>query len=427
MELDERSTPVNLRGDGLSLQLTYDPRTPSYLVELGSRSLRVIPGGWAPLELGFSSKFTFEKSRLVISALRLSTRGSHADVKGILQDPRKPRGVLNVQAGLSLREVVTMFPVPLDPAGSVDFTGTLKIDLARAADFILSGRADARGAGYSSGRLHVKGAAGRAQVELGADHVTARNIQMDALGAHFTGQLSLVDWEQLHVEGSVDGLTVAEAASIVTPRPIPWNGTLAGTFMADATLGQTATGATAMRASAKLGITPAAAGTPIEGLLDATYDQQESELSLGDSYIATPSTRLNASGALGRRMAVELRSTNLGDLLAALPVLEDNAPGELPLKLNNNGSVAATGTLTGSLDNPRFRGQVTVANASVAVPTASESHSFDKFDADVDHPHGLRFLGNPLHADARGHGRRRNGHGHRPRRKLRRRWDHRTI
>ena len=391
VELDERSTPVNLRGDGLSLQLTYDPRTPSYLVELGSRSLRVIPGGWAPLELGFSSKFTFEKSRLVISALRLSTPGSHADVKGVLQDPRKPRGVLNVQAGLSLREVVTMFPVPLDPAGSVDFNGTLKIDLARAADFILSGRADARGAGYSSGRLHVKGAAGRAQVELGSDHVTARNIQMDALGAHFTGQLSLVDWEQLHVEGSVDGLTVAEAASIVTPRPMPWNGTLAGTFMADATLGQTET-----RASAKLGITPAPPGTPIEGLLDAAYDEHESELSLGDSYIATPSTRLDASGALGRRMAVELRSTNLGDLLAALPVLEDDAPGELPLKLNNNGSVTATGTLTGSLDNPRFRGQVTVANASVAVPTASEGHSaagshsaaewhsFDKFDADVD-------------------------------------------
>ena len=30
VELDERSIPVNLRGEGLALKLNYDPRTPSY-------------------------------------------------------------------------------------------------------------------------------------------------------------------------------------------------------------------------------------------------------------------------------------------------------------------------------------------------------------------------------------------------------------
>ena len=53
VELDERSLPVNLRGEGLTLKLSYDPRTPSYLAELGSRRLRVALAGLAPMELGY--------------------------------------------------------------------------------------------------------------------------------------------------------------------------------------------------------------------------------------------------------------------------------------------------------------------------------------------------------------------------------------
>ncbi len=87
VELDARTAPVNLLGEGLRLLSMYDPRTPSYLVDLKSRGLRVIPGGLAPLELGFSSQFTLEKSRFVISNLHLSTSFWHADLQGTLDNP----------------------------------------------------------------------------------------------------------------------------------------------------------------------------------------------------------------------------------------------------------------------------------------------------------------------------------------------------
>ena len=74
-----------------------------------------------------------------------------------------------------------------------------------------------------------------------------------------------------------DGLTVAEAATIVTPRPMPWNGTLSGDVMVDFTAGESAT-----LAHAKLSIAPAAQGKAVEGLLDAFYDQHAGEFSFGD-------------------------------------------------------------------------------------------------------------------------------------------------
>src|SRR5262249_31242474 len=52
----------------------------------------------------------------------------------------------------------------------------------------------------------------------------------------------------------------------------------------------------------------------------------------------------------------------------------DKAPTSLPLKLEG-GAADLDGTVTGSLENPVFRGQAAVTKASV------EGHGFDRFEA----------------------------------------------
>ena len=372
VELDERSIPVNLRGDGLGLKLTYDAKAPSYKAELSSRGLRVAPAGLAPIEFGFSSQLALEKSRLAISALHLSTPASRAELKGILDNPLAPHGTLSVEATLSVREAAAMFPLPITPSGSADFSGSLNIDFAQLSGFEARGAAVARGIGYLSGRLHIAGAQARAQIEMNASGIQARNVHASALGGEFDGSASLAQWKHAHVEGAVDGLTVAQVAGVVTSRPLPWDGQLSGGVMADLTLGQNDA-----QARANLAISPAAQGVPIEGLINGTYNQHEEELTLENSFVATPATRLEASGALGRRMNVQFRSTQINDVLAVLPLIEDDHTVQLPMGLKY-GSIVANGVVTGSLDDPRFRGQVNVTAGSVG------GHGFDAFDGQVD-------------------------------------------
>jgi len=381
LEMDDRSVPINLRGDDLNLTLSYDPKTPSYTGELNSRRFRLVAAGVPPVELGISSRFALEKKRIVVSALRLTAgASSHADFKGELSNPLLPEGTLQMEAAASLRDAVSLFPglqPVLAPAGTASFSGTFRISFAELSDFALSGRFTARGTGYSNGRLHIEGANVRAQVAVTATSLDAPSFDADALGAHFAGSASIEEWRQLHAEGTIDGLSVVQAAAMVSKRQIPWLGTVSGTFMTDSTLGEPST-----LARADLTIAPETQeerrqGTPIEGRINVVYDQRENELSLTDSYISTPSTRIEASGAVGRRMAVQFRTSDLADVITALPLIEEDAPANLALKLNS-GSVSGSGTLTGGLAEPRFRGQVTVTGASI------DSHAFDKFDADVD-------------------------------------------
>ena len=373
VEYDDRKIPLNLRGEGLEIRLNYDARTPAYRGELVSRRFRaVVPGELAPLEAGVSATFALETARVVFSALHVTMQDARADLTGELQDLRSPHGSFTVKATAAIRQVLKMFPIPLEPAGSAAFDGRLSVTFGQAFNIAIIGRVNARGLGYTRGRLKIEGADVAANANLGPDNLALSGIQASVLGAKFTGSGTLAHWEQLHLEGNLDGLTVAQAASIATDRPMPWNGTLAGDFAVDTTIEGLNT-----RARANLAISPASEGTPIEGRVDAVYDQNADEISLGNSFLSTPATRLDVAGTLGSRLQVRFRSTNLDDLLPALALAEDSAPRQIPLKLSN-GVATADGVVLGTLEDPHFQGDVSVTNGSV------EGHGFDKFSAGLD-------------------------------------------
>ena len=118
-------------------------------------------------------------------------------------------------------------------------------------------------------------------------------------------------------------------------------------------------------------------GPPVDGHLEVAYDQAAGTIALGSSSFATPATRVEVSGTLGKMLQVRLQSTDLNDLLPALAMAGENPPSDIPLKLPN-GSVAADGSVTGPLDAPRFVGQVTIINGEF------QGHGFERFTGDID-------------------------------------------
>jgi translocation and assembly module TamB len=371
LEYDDRKIPLNLQGEGLQVRMNYDQQTPSYRAELNSTHVRILPAGLAPVEMGLAAQFAIERSRIAFSQLRLSTKESRADLTGELRDLQEPRGSFRVKANAVLREAVKMFPIPLEPAGSVSFDGSLNVSFGESFTFGVSGRVNARGIGYAKDRVKVEQADVRADLHLGPDELALTSIEANALGAHFKGSASLEHWVAVRVDGTLDALTVSQAASMVTDRRVPWDGILAGDVSLSATAGQTNA-----RAHVNLAVSPVSNGPTVTGLINGAFDQATGDLSLESSYLATPATRLDVAGTLDKSVQIQFRSTNLDDVLPALAVLEAQAPREIPLKLNN-GMATASGNVTGRLENPRFQGQATVTNGSM------EGHAFDKFTADL--------------------------------------------
>ena len=373
IEYDGRRIPLHLKGDHLRARMNYDARTPSYSGDVSTDSLQVTAEGYGPIPTSLTATFAIEKSRIILPRVHVATKESSADLSGSLDDPRAPRGTFAMRGNIAVREAVRTFRLPIEPAGSASFDGQVTVSFADPYSSSLRGKLVARGLGYTQDRLKIQDADVRGELQFNRDRLTLRQMTATAFGANIAGEANLEHGRQFHVEGTIDGLEMRRAAAIITDRRVPWGGVVAGSFSADATLGGRDT-----MARANLSITPLGDGTtPVNGQVDAAYDQASGTVALASSSFATPATRVEVSGTLGKMLQVRLRSTNLDDLLPALAFAEDHAPTEIPLKLGN-GTATAEGSVTGSLDDPRFIGQVTVTNGSI------QGYGFDRFTGDID-------------------------------------------
>ncbi len=373
-----RRIPLHVKGEHLRVQMSYEAQTPSYRGEVSTDSLQVSPEGYGPIPASMSASFVIEKSRLEFPRVRVATKQSSFDLSGGFDDPRALHGTFSIKGNAAVREAVGIFRLPIAPTGTASIDGQVTVAFADPYTSSLRGRVIARGLGYTQDRLKIQDAEVRGNLQLTRDRLTLRQMTVQALGASIAGQADLEQGRQFHVEGTVDGLDLRRAAATLTDRPVAWSGTMAGTFSADATVNQRDATAQASLSISPIGGGGAPAeGAPVEGHLDVAYDQAAGTVELGSSSLATPATRVEVSGTLGKMLQVRLRSTNLNDLLPALAMAEENPTSEIPLKLRN-GSATADGSVTGPLDNPRFTGQVTVSNGEI------QGYGFDQFTGEID-------------------------------------------
>ena len=373
VEYDGRRIPLHLKGEHLRARMSYEARTPDYRGEVSTDSLQVTAEGYGPIPTSMSATFVLEKSRIELPRVHVATKESSADLSGTLDEPKTPHGTFSIKGNVAVREAVRIFRLPIEPTGSASIDGQVTVAFADPFAYSLRGRVSARGLGYRQDHLKIQDAEVRGDLLFTRDRLTLGRMTANALGADIAGMASLEQGRQFHVEGTIDGLDLRRAASILTDRPVAWSGSMAGTFSTDGTVGQRDT-----MARANLGIVRASGGgVPVEGHLDVAYDQAGGTVALGPSSFVTPATRVEVSGTLGKVLQVRLRSTDLSDLLPALAMVEENPPSEIPLKLRN-GSVTADGSVTGPLDDPRFAGQVTVSNGAI------QGHGFDRFSGEID-------------------------------------------
>ena len=368
LDYDGRTIPLELHGERLRMTMSYDRRGPRYRGELEAR-VRIGAHGVPPLDVGASSQFSFDKSRIEIARLRLEGRESRADLSGILTDARAPRGNLSVKASIAVKEAVQMFHLPIAPAGSAAFDGQMTVALTSPLQFEMNGRLHARGLGYARDRLSIAGAELRADVRMNRDSLGLSNASLTAPGVSVAGRAQIDAWREFHVDGNVSGVSLREAARIASGRTIPWDGVVAGAFSADGVLGERP-----VKAEAALTIVPAPDSAPLQGAINVAYESGAA--TLYESHISTAATQVEASGTIGTSLEVRAQSRNLDDFLPMLAMASETAQKELPLKLVR-GELSFRGNITGSLDDPAASGDLSISSATF------QGHAFDRFSGEI--------------------------------------------
>jgi translocation and assembly module TamB len=313
-----------------------------------------------------------EGEQLDLVSLQAGIGRSRIQVAGALSDIHTLTGSLEFKGALALGELGRILKVAARPEGSVEIGGNAR--LAGTRDYKVSAKVTGSGLAFQTGGRRIAGASAAADITADPRLVALRNVRLNALGGTLTASADIAGREGFRVDGKLAGFNLRTLARAYASRDLVWDGTISGPVHVAGSL----RGPIANRlvARAGLSIAPGTQGVPLGGRLEVLYDGPREAISLGNSYVALPSTRLDLSGSIGQQLQVRLASTDLDDLLPAIALASDKPPGEFPVALQN-GAARFDGTVMGRLSDPRIAGRVAVTNFAV------RGEKFDRLAADV--------------------------------------------
>ena len=378
VEFKEQRVPLDIRGDNLVAKLDYDATYDHYFGHLSSRQLHVETREILPLIADFDTDLVFEHRGLRFPKTTLKWAQSHVEMSGALEDFNALHGGFDVRSMVSLSELGGVLRVPIEHRGEVDFNGHIDVAFAPTFSYHLKGAMAARNLAARLNGIEVAPVAVSAEAELKASGITLERVRASLLGGQFEGAVSIPEFKRVSLKGQVSGLALSRLAAFGTDKTLPWSGTVSGSVELSTTL---ATGARDMMATASMSIAQAEGGIPVEGVVEAVYNQRAGTIELGSSRISTPDSRLVVSGTLGRTLDVQARTSNLNDILPALRLVSANVPDPLPVKLVDGGSVLVTARVDGPLNSPKISGNLEASNFVAA--ERKFDHLTTGFDVDA--------------------------------------------
>lgn len=375
-----QSIPLDIRGENVHTDLSYDTTGPRYHGSLAMDDLRIESAKRIALGFHMESKIVLEKSRVHFESGRLSMPKSVVDFSGEIDNLRDPRIALDVKAEGELAELAKPLDITEPKSGHVTFAG--KLTYTAADSLLVAGNVTGKGLVIEEKGIRISDIGVKSAVQLRLREVVLRGAEVTALGGKFTGQAELKDFRRYSAKGTVTGISVQEVSRTAGVKGVAWNGLASGPVEVR---GSFVRGARDFKGSGQFDVIAADGGIPISGHVDAVYDQQAQRLDLGQSYLKTAATALSFTGTLGEHLAIRLESGDLNDLLPALAMTSEKAPQTLPLKLNAGGSASFEGSVDGKLDAAEINGTAVLNKFS------SQGQSFETLTANLAaNPGGLR-------------------------------------
>ncbi len=362
LEINDRRIPLQLETEDLAVALRYEYLGPRYVGVASAKAMEVKALGLNAIKLDLEAETALEHGRVRVQKATLKSKESSVKISGFAYDLLRPSSEFAMNLDLSIRELATLLPIPIEPVGKALFAGRVSFALDKRFEYGIEGMLKSRGLAYKQGRIAIADAAVQGGLRVGNEGVHLKRVVVHALGGTFTGAVSLPEYKTYDIEGEI--ANVATNRLQVTDKPLPFAAIAAGPVRAEGKLGSM----TLERANAAIVLSPVEGGRALQGALNLKY--RDGAIEATNSYLSTPESELTFHGTLDSRVRVGARTANLADIQ---PFLEETLPVAL-----ENGSISFDGFVTGSTADPQISGKVLANNIVV------NGQSIDRMSADID-------------------------------------------
>ena len=373
---NNRKSMVSADLHDLAFAATFDVAQQSYSGSLVYRDGHLLVGSYNPLPHDLDAHFTATRTTFNLDRASLRSGASQVSLTATLENYSQPRLQARYDATLDTAEFRRILKNPSLPTGVIRAAGTVNYAAEANLPMMSALRVDGD---LSSPALRVAMPSLRADITGVSAHYALANgnaavseMRAHLLGGELTGNATMQNFSgetphsTLHTE--LRGVSLADVKRMLNPSSLQDIGITGGVnAIADASWGKTFDDLRA-RANANLqaqvSSTPGAAGVPLSGTIHASYNAAGKQLTISQSELRMPATRLDLNGTVSEHSAlsVQLYSQNLHELETVAEMFRPATLGPAP---GLYGTASFTGTVQGATNAPRVTGSLEAQNVRV--------------------------------------------------------------
>ena len=368
---NEQRLPLDFMARGVMATMSSTGAEKTYDARVQIADLDAKYDGFLPLRGKTDFQLALAAGRADLQSFKLLTEGSVVEAHGTLTDFRDPKVQLIYSGSLDARELSALARIPELRRGKVELNGQ---GTYYAREFASSGRMVIKGADWRRAGLNIPELNAAAQYSLSRQKLVISNLTAQTLGGLITGGAEVTNWmnsgpQAPSVQRAAGRLRlyrvqIRALAAAVSNSRLPFErvhpaGAASGTVdfeWTGAARNLDATFAVDVEPPAN----PRTEEVPVTARVRMAYHGRKATLDIAELNIATPGTRLKASGVLGSssaRLTVALNSTNFAELQSALAAVH-----EPRVALDVHGHVSFTGNLSGRLAAPTIAGHLEISD-----------------------------------------------------------------
>ncbi len=315
----------------------------------------------APQNLTAELALTFDqkKSRTQIQSAHLALGRTTLEASGAVA----PNTIEAAQfrANFALAELASLFGVSgVQTRGDLRANGRVSLD--RQNNYAVDGALDSSDLLLRSGTTEISGVSLSSPFHADPFLISLDGFKLNALGGSLGAKLFVEKMQNASLESHLRNFSLPALVAALTGKHLGYAGFLNGAIFAKGNL--KAKGLTGYTAQTNLVIEPGRGGVPVSGVIAANYKGASGALDLGKSYLALPSSRLDLTGSLNRRIDLNLVSRNLNDFLPAANFGSPKPQNSLPVTLQG-GTAELQAQLTGNTASPHITAQVAMNDFAV--------------------------------------------------------------